>query len=366
VLAVLGASVAVWGVVFSRLAKGQPVVPYEPRQHPPRGPADILMALVLILIVLSIAILVASTSVHAATEHAPTASQASAAKDSPPTKSDQHEPKAGEAESKKAAKQRELGPEDLVNGMFRELVLLVVLVAAMRLLSRATWSDLGFSFQRLGYDAALGVCAYLAAIVPLMALQSLLAISFRQPYTHPIIEGYKHEPDAVMLSLTAVTAVVVAPLFEEVVFRVLLQGWFESLDATWQKQRQATAPVEPILPAPAPEPMPAVMTPAPAVGNNPYASPVAPVESPIAAPPAVAFVPRPALWPILASSTLFAMMHFGQGLGPVSLFFLALVLGYLYQRTHRLWPSLVVHMLLNAGTVVILWHTVASGLAVGK
>ncbi len=62
------------------------------------------------------------------------------------------------------------------------------------------------------------------------------------------------------------------------------------------------------------------------------------------------------------SSALFALCHYGQGLAPISLFFLALVLGYLYQRTHRLWPSLVVHMLLNGGSIVILWLTVGSGL----
>jgi membrane protease YdiL (CAAX protease family) len=311
--------------------------------------------------------LIGAASIRGTTAKASTPTQGSVIQDSPAAKAEQPKPESAKAVSKKPPSQRELGPEDLVVGMFRELVLLLLLVVAMRVMARATWSDLGFSFKRLGYDAALGCCAYFAAIVPLMALQSLLAILFpEKPYTHPIIEGFKHEPDTLMLALTALTAVVVAPLCEEVLFRVLLQGWFESLDATWQKRRRADAPAEPVLPALAADPAPADTTPAPAVSDNPYASPVAPIGPAVAAPPTDTFVPRPALWPILASSALFAMMHVGQGLGPISLFFLALVLGYLYQRTHRLWPSLIVHTLLNAGTIVILWHTVAGGLTVGK
>jgi membrane protease YdiL (CAAX protease family) len=55
------------------------------------------------------------------------------------------------------------------------------------------------------------------------------------------------------------------------------------------------------------------------------------------------------------SSLLFAMTHWGQGLAPIPLFFFAAILGYVYQRTHRLWPSLVAHSLLNAGSMAILW-----------
>jgi membrane protease YdiL (CAAX protease family) len=40
-------------------------------------------------------------------------------------------------------------------------------------------------------------------------------------------------------------------------------------------------------------------------------------------------------------------MHASHGPDPVPLFVLALGLGYLYQRTHRLLPCVVVHLLLN-------------------
>jgi membrane protease YdiL (CAAX protease family) len=49
-------------------------------------------------------------------------------------------------------------------------------------------------------------------------------------------------------------------------------------------------------------------------------------------------------------------MHWGQGLAPIPLFPFALILGYVYQRTHRIWPSLIAHLLLNATSLVTLWQ----------
>ena len=88
--------------------------------------------------------------------------------------------------------------------------------------------------------------------------------------------------------------------------------------------------------------------------NNPYAAPQTRSQ------PAQSHSPRQAepsrrFTPILISSLVFSLFHLGHGPAPISLFFLSLVLGYLYQRTQRIWPSLVVHTLLNFCTTVILW-----------
>ena len=44
-----------------------------------------------------------------------------------------------------------------------------------------------------------------------------------------------------------------------------------------------------------------------------------------------------------------------HGVAPVSLVLLGLVLGYLYQRTHRITPCIVCHMLFNSFSLVMLW-----------
>jgi len=61
-----------------------------------------------------------------------------------------------------------------------------------------------------------------------------------------------------------------------------------------------------------------------------------------------------ALWPIVASSALFAAMHLGHGFDPIPLFFLALGLGYLYYRTHRIIPCIAMHALFNAFSLAML------------
>jgi membrane protease YdiL (CAAX protease family) len=54
------------------------------------------------------------------------------------------------------------------------------------------------------------------------------------------------------------------------------------------------------------------------------------------------------------TSTVFALLHLSHGPDFIPLFFLSLGLGYLYQKTQRLVPCLVVHALLNGTTMVIL------------
>jgi hypothetical protein len=53
------------------------------------------------------------------------------------------------------------------------------------------------------------------------------------------------------------------------------------------------------------------------------------------------------------TSLIFALLHWSHGPAWVALTVLAAGMGYLYQRTHRIVPSLVVHGLLNNLTMLI-------------
>jgi membrane protease YdiL (CAAX protease family) len=64
------------------------------------------------------------------------------------------------------------------------------------------------------------------------------------------------------------------------------------------------------------------------------------------------------LLPIVLSSALFALAHVGHGPDPIPLFFLALILGYIYQRTHRIVPCIVAHMLFNSLAMLVLWQMI--------
>ena len=58
---------------------------------------------------------------------------------------------------------------------------------------------------------------------------------------------------------------------------------------------------------------------------------------------------------MLATSGLFAVLHYGQGAAHYPLFFLALGLGYLYRQTGNLIAPIMVHMILNGLTLTVMF-----------
>jgi membrane protease YdiL (CAAX protease family) len=105
----------------------------------------------------------------------------------------------------------------------------------------------------------------------------------------------------------------VAPLFEEFAFRVVLQGWLESQQVRLRRLRGE-------------------------FGDQ-----------------------QPGFAPIVITSVMFALLHFGYGPDPFALFVFSLFLGYAYRQTHRILPPLVVHACLNGWTMLNLWILFLSG-----
>ena len=64
---------------------------------------------------------------------------------------------------------------------------------------------------------------------------------------------------------------------------------------------------------------------------------------------------------IVLTSLLFALMHLGQGLAPIPLFGMSILLGYLYQRTGSLLPCIGLHMLNNGYSVFWLTMQILAG-----
>ncbi|MDX1947825.1 MAG: CPBP family glutamic-type intramembrane protease [Pirellulaceae bacterium] len=237
------------------------------------------------------------------------------------------------------------------------LGILAVALPLIALRTGATLRDFGLSAKHMLGDLGLGIAAFTMLAPPVYALQGLL-IHFWKPSQHPLIEMFKATPDPVFFGVLFVAAAVVAPLFEELIFRVLLQGSLERMFG-WLFKTDAPPPRE-LAPGPAPPVIAAVS----ADLTNPFAaSPIvgeAPSDS-AAATTAAASTPLPpprgpAAWlPIVISSLVFALLHYSHGPDWIPLTLLALGLGYLYQRTHRLLPSLVVHTLLNSLSLAGLW-----------
>ncbi len=211
--------------------------------------------------------------------------------------------------------------------------------------------DLGLTLRAAGRDLRLGVLGFFAVLVPIYGLQVLATALFQPSSEHPLIKLLKESPEPLLMLGAAVAAVLVAPVVEEFFFRVMLQGWLEGIAMRSEPPQDASPAADDA--APPSDQANAPPAPETAEQQNPYASPAAENErqAAISTPEAK----RLMVWPIVGSSALFASVHIGHGVDFIPLFFLSLALGYLYQRTHRLWPSMILHTCLNATSLVMLW-----------
>lgn len=211
--------------------------------------------------------------------------------------------------------------------------------------ARATRKDLGINPSRTVYDFRCGALAFLASLPLVYGLQAIVLDWIK--YKHQIIDVVEKAQSPATYIVTAISAIVAAPLVEEFLFRVLLQGWLEKLELSIAVRLR-----------------PAVL----AKTNIPPVNQISetmPADSAASREP-----PKHGLFgfplgvtPVLISSALFAITHFREGpesawlrlLAVTPLFVFGVFLGFVYQRTHRLLPSLTIHILLNAMTMASLF-----------
>lgn len=359
--AVMGVGGVAWWRAIRGLSLGRPILPYEPRRHVPWGLLDLILIVATYFVVIVVSAVV------------------------------------GEFSGMKLAGgvTKENAGQMLLLQLAIQLLTTFppLLVIAVR--TRAAWADLGFDLSLLRRDVKTGAIAFAMLAPPVFAIQAVLTKLI--PYQHDVIDIIRQNPD--LLWLSGVSAVLAAPLTEELQFRVLLQGWLEKV-AVWRgdplrlligrrrpahqapkaqvshQRSSAVAADSPSVAKSSSEPLSetvdANVVAAPghdaASTANPYASPAELTGDPpqaVGPPDHLAvknsgddFAAAPPRWfdrwPMLVSAILFAGMHLGQGPAPAPLFVLALGLGYLYERTHRATPAITVHLLLNATTMVIL------------
>jgi membrane protease YdiL (CAAX protease family) len=189
------------------------------------------------------------------------------------------------------------GPVDksLVDRLVNNIVLsLGTMFAAMAWLQfrGATRNDLGFVGGHWQGDVRIA-CGGLALVVfPLLMLAA--ALNAVVHYKHVIVDFLGGQRSGAAVALVVVSAVVVAPVAEEFFFRRVLQGWLQK------------------------------------------------------------YVAGDSLRAIGISSLAFSAAHAGQGLAFVPLFPLAMVLGFIAERTGSIVPCILLHGLFNAVSVALL------------
>lgn len=170
-------------------------------------------------------------------------------------------------------------------------MLVFTCIAALILRIRgASWEDLGFRDPKPQEGLRLAVVTWVIIVPPLLTLAAFLD-QFVEPYSHPIIDFLQVDKSVWSISLVIGVAVVAAPIAEEFFFRRILQGWLETK-----------------------------------LGDS----------------------------AVVVSGFSFGLAHLGDGLGWIPLIGFGLAAGYLVRRRGTILPSIVLHSLFNALSVVLL------------
>jgi len=309
-------SLATLFVLFQRHIDGQPLLAYQPRRRVPWGPLAALVAIYFVV--------------------------------------DRFVPLLWNAET---LDNNEITPTEFIrDGWIGSIIMLGFVAAGMAWLAAtrdADAHDLGLptSRRQLARDAGVGVVACLAALLPIYLVQYVLFIALQPEQQHPLIEQLLENHTPAMILVGFVTAVVVAPVFEEFVFRLLFQGWLERYEDERIGYQGSAAGA-----AAGGDAAARLLVDEKNEGELAGLSESEDRGEPLP-PPARGMLPGlPHGWaPVLISGFAFGLAHFGNGVSPLPLFLFGMVLGYLYQRTHRLAPSIVAHMLFNTYSLALLW-----------
>lgn len=198
--------------------------------------------------------------------------------------------------------------------------------------------SLGLTGRNWPQQIHTGLATALIATPSVYIVQFLAQLAFRAE-SHPVEKMLQDQfsPSTAILAVTS--AVVLAPLAEETLFRGVLQGW---LSGIFQTSKRSSPP--PASPAVAPD------------EGAPGPSSFVPAEPDFAVREKTdSGGPDAVCWPaVVMTSVLFAALHSPQWPAPIALFFFSMILGVAYQRTGSLLTAITTHGVFNAFSTLMM------------
>jgi membrane protease YdiL (CAAX protease family) len=179
-------------------------------------------------------------------------------------------------------------------GCLMKVAELAVLMGLLALGTPIRAIDFGLNRGTAGRDIAIGFAGFLAAWLPVFAVNIAVGLTGyrKEGEVHPYFKVLEASPGVLTVVWLVLAAVVLAPLAEELLYRVIIQGWLETR-----------------------------------------------------------LSPRIA---ILFVSAWFAAIHSREGRpDAIPLFPLALTLGYVYYRRHSLLATFTMHAAFNAANLAL-------------
>jgi membrane protease YdiL (CAAX protease family) len=385
VIYVVVAMIAAQGWVIYRLVVRRPVLPARPlvsRRELSWGIGTILLTMVAFVIVnvacvIGYAKLTGRRPTRPAAPVPPVAAGKAKAESSPPAKVAKTETRptgagvkdrAVEVSDAKspAVDQPPSFTESMSVGVVMDLILLFLLPVLLRMTTPTPLRDLGLSFKRWWVQVAVGVVALLAVAPIVYGVQFAMQMIWKGE-AHPLQKMVLDEFSPGVAQLAVLTAVVVAPLFEEVMFRGILQNWLVSLGSRKRPQRMpvladsvAVDSIAGLMPTPQLTFEASQVEEDGVELRNPFEPPKAALEPPKAIPPGTFERPRAGLTGIVLTSLIFAGVHGPQWPAPFAIFVLSIAIGFVYQRTGSLIAAICMHATFNGLATILLLGSLLS------
>ena len=352
-LATLFGAIASWAWTLQRLLRGEGLLPTTPiveRRPVPWGPGTILLLL--------------SVWVFASLNGFELYTRVTRGRRPVPPPAAPARAEAGTKPDHPGGPSDALSPLELmaVQGAINGL-LIFLLPTLARLTSGARLRDLGLDLHQWRRQVAVGLVAVLFLMPMIYAVQSAcvklsgMSERERESFKHPVEKMLVAHFSPGVAGLAFLTAVILAPVFEELFFRGFIQSWlvkaFGELSARLRSrssQQPRPSPLfDPTLDAPAGETAAGLPSPSDDVSSdgNDGSTDRTPATRSAAA--------------IVLTAFLFAGLHAGQWPAPIPLFLLAIGLGVVYQRTGSLIAPIVMHAVFNGFSTLMLFLVALEG-----